>query len=313
METGLLADEIFSQHDPGRGHPESPGRHAAVWDRLEEDGVLTKFSRIPARVATDGELERCHDPEYVALVVNEITSGVRTLSTGDTDVCEDSLEVARRATGGMLNAVDALFAGELKNAFCATRPPGHHATPGRGMGFCIFNHVAAAARHAQVKHGAERVAIIDWDVHHGNGTQDIFYDDPEVFYFSTHQSPWYPGTGAASERGQGRGEGTTLNVPVAAGGGMGVIGEAFRERFLPAMDAFKPDLVLVSAGFDSRIGDPLGNLELTDADFAELTRMLLDLAGKYAGGRLVSVLEGGYNVSGLASAVSAHVGELAKA
>jgi acetoin utilization deacetylase AcuC-like enzyme len=229
------------------------------------------------------------------------------LSTGDTNFGPESLTVARHAAGGLLNAVDAVMDGTVANAFCAVRPPGHHATPDRGMGFCIFNNAAIAARYAQQKHGLERVAIIDWDVHHGNGTQDIFYEDGSVFYFSTHQSPWYPGTGAKDETGAGAGKDTTLNFPLPAGSGMEQIGAAFRGAFTEKMKDFRPDLVIISAGFDSRLGDPLGHFTLGDEEFAELTRILLEMAGEYAEGRLVSVLEGGYNQAGLAKAVRHHV------
>jgi acetoin utilization deacetylase AcuC-like enzyme len=209
--------------------------------------------------------------------------------------------------GASLKAVDAVVSGTVANAFCALRPPGHHATADRGMGFCIFNNAALAARYAQRVHGLERVVIIDWDVHHGNGTQDIFYEDPGVFYFSTHQHPWYPGSGLSHETGRGPGEGYTLNVPLPSGAGMEEIGGAFTKLFRKKMNLFRPDLVIISAGFDSREGDPLGQFTLSDADFAELTRILLDLAHETAGGRLVSLLEGGYNLTGLASAVTSHV------
>ena len=203
--------------------------------------------------------------------------------------------------------MDAVVDRKAANAFCAVRPPGHHATPDRGMGFCLFNNVAIAARYAQKKYGIARVAIVDWDVHHGNGTQDIFYSDGSVFYFSTHQSPWYPGTGAANETGEGKGKGATLNCPFPAGSGTKEILGAFQGKLIPAMRDFKPELVLLSAGFDSRLGDPLGQFTLSDADFADLTTLMLDVAHQYAGGRLVSVLEGGYSLTGLASASAAHV------
>jgi acetoin utilization deacetylase AcuC-like enzyme len=196
--------------------------------------------------------------------------------------------------------------GAVQNAFCAVRPPGHHATPDRGMGFCIFNNIAIGTRYAQKAHGIERVLIADWDVHHGNGTQDIFYSDGSVFFFSTHQYPWYPGTGLAQETGEGKGRQTTMNFPFPAGSGRDQIVGAFRSALTKAAGEFKPDLVMVSAGFDSRLGDPLGQFTLHDGDFADLTRVMLEIADKHAGGKLVSVLEGGYDLSGLAAATTAH-------
>jgi acetoin utilization deacetylase AcuC-like enzyme len=221
--------------------------------------------------------------------------------------------VASQAVGGVLNAVEAVFAGKAKNAFCAVRPPGHHARPAQGMGFCLFNNIAIAARHAQRNHGAGKVAIIDWDVHHGNGTQDIFYEDGSVLFVSTHQSPLYPFTGHAEETGSGKGKGSTLNLPFPAHTGIETIGAAFTDRILPALDRFKPEVIFISAGFDSRIDDPLGQFRLTDADFITLTRHLLEAAQTHCEGRLISVLEGGYNLGGLAKAVTAHVGELRNA
>ncbi len=310
MSTGLLLDALFKKHETGAGHPERVARYEAISRVLSERGIVGKARKLAPRVATEDEVTLCHTPGYLALVKREIGEGTHLLSTGDTMVCGESFDVALNATGGLLNAVDAAIEGTVNNAFCAVRPPGHHATADRGMGFCIFNSVAIAARYAQRRHGLERVAIIDWDVHHGNGTQDIFYEDGSVFYFSTHQSPLYPGTGHPGETGVGAGKGMTLNAPFPAGAGMAEIGGVFRERFVPAMESFKPELVLISAGFDSRIDDPLGDFRLTDADFAELTRILLKVAERHAEGRLVSVLEGGYNVEGLALAVASHVDAL---
>jgi acetoin utilization deacetylase AcuC-like enzyme len=247
----------------------------------------------------------------MALAEREIREGVEALSTGDTDVCYKSYDVAVGAVGSVLNAVDWVMEGKASNAFCAVRPPGHHASAGRGMGFCVFNNIAIAARYAQHRFGVERVMIADWDVHHGNGTQDIFYQDGSVFFFSTHQSPWYPGTGAHDEHGEGRGEGKTLNLPLPAGSGRTEVLGGFQEFLKKEAELFRPDLVLISAGFDSRLGDPLGQFRLTDQDFRDLTGVMMEIADTHAGGRLVSLLEGGYSLAGLAAGVSAHVRALA--
>jgi acetoin utilization deacetylase AcuC-like enzyme len=311
--TALLLDPIYKQHLTGAGHPERPERYDAVTSGLERAAIVRDALRIPTRKAAEDEIAMCHTRDYIETVKRDIARGARDLSTGDTAVGPRSLDVALAAAGGVMNCVDAVMKGKANNAFCAVRPPGHHATPVRGMGFCIFNNIAVAARYAQKQHGISRVLIADWDVHHGNGTQDIFYDDGSVFFFSTHQSPWYPGTGAREETGAGAGRGTTLNCPFPAGSGREEIGGAFRERLIPAMEKFQPELVMISAGFDSREGDPLGQFTLADEDFAELTRMLMDIAEKHAGGRVVSVLEGGYSLSGLASGIAAHVTTLTHA
>jgi acetoin utilization deacetylase AcuC-like enzyme len=234
------------------------------------------------------------------------------LSTGDTNISPASYSVALAGVGGVVSVVDRVMNGKNKNAFCAVRPPGHHASAERGMGFCIFNNVAIAARYAQEAHGVERVLIGDWDVHHGNGTQDTFYEDGSVFFMSTHQSPLYPDTGAVEEIGAGAGEGLTMNRPFPAGAGNAEIIGAFRNDLLPAAREFRPDLTLISAGFDSRIDDPLGSFEVDDDGYRELTRIMIEIANVSGGGRLVSILEGGYNPEGLASAVVAHLDELTK-
>lgn len=305
--TGLAADALVARHDPGPGHPEQPARFYAVLNRLEASGLVRGMLRLKSRSATDEELALVHTREYIERVEREVSQGRRQLSTGDTDIGSHSAQAARLAAGSALSAVDAVFAGNVTNAFCLVRPPGHHANAARGMGFCLFNTVAVAARYAQRQHGAARIAIVDWDVHHGNGTQDIFYADGSVLFFSTHQSPWYPGTGAASERGTGTGLGATINCPLPAGSGQSEIFPAFEQLLLPRLDEFQPDLILISAGFDSRVGDPLGQFMLTDRDFAGLTNMLLEAAAQYCDKRLISVLEGGYSLDGLASGVEAHV------
>jgi acetoin utilization deacetylase AcuC-like enzyme len=311
--TALLLDSIYKQHLTGAGHPERPERYDAITAGLEQAAIVREALRVPTRRASEDEVAMCHTRDYIDTVKRDIGRGARDLSTGDTAVGPKSLEIALQAVGGVINCVDAVATGKATNAFCAVRPPGHHATPVRGMGFCIFNNVAIAARYAQKKHGIARVLIADWDVHHGNGTQDIFYNDGSVFFFSTHQSPWYPGTGTRDETGEGAGRGTTMNCPFPSRSGREEIGGAFREKLIPAMDKFKPELVMISAGFDSRLGDPLGQFTLTDEDFSDLTRMLMDIADKHAGGRVVSVLEGGYSLSGLSAGVAAHVTTLTHA
>ena len=304
--TALSADPACREHLAGTGHVECPERFDAVVAALSREGLTGRMRMLDSRQATEDELALCHTRTYLDIVRRDVASGQTYLSTGDTDIGANSRDVALKAAGAALNAVDAVMTGAARNAFCVVRPPGHHANAGRGMGFCIYNNVAVAARYAQRKHGAGRVLIVDWDVHHGNGTQDIFYSDPSVFFFSTHQWPLYPGTGRADETGDGAGKGTTMNFPFPAGSGRAEILGAVRNSLAPAMERFRPDLVLISAGFDSRIGDLLGRFTLSDADFADLTHAAMEIADRYAAGRVVSMLEGGYNLSGLASAAAAH-------
>ena len=305
--TGIAADDAVLLHNTGRGHPERPERYSAILRELDSAGLLDKCKRLASHIASDAELALVHRQEYIALVAQEVRQGRTELSTGDTTIGAGSLEAARAAAGSVIAAVDAVFERNVSNAFGVVRPPGHHASAARGMGFCLFNNIAIGAKRAQNKFGAERVLIVDWDVHHGNGTQDVFYRDGSVLFFSTHQYPWYPGTGAVSERGEGAGLGCTLNAPLPAGSGRKEVFEVFTGLLRPAAERFRPDVILISAGFDSRIGDPLGEFLLTDVDFAELTTMMLDLAFRFCEGRLVSVLEGGYDLTGLAEASAAHV------
>lgn len=305
--TGLLLDDVYRQHDTGEHHPECPARYRAVMEALVKQGIADEAIPFQQRLAEPDEIMLCHTRDYFQTAIHDVDAGAHELSTGDTQICPKSFDVASRAVGGVLNAVDAVMTGKLTNAFCAVRPPGHHARPAQGMGFCLFNNIAIGARHAQKKHGAEKVLIVDWDVHHGNGTQDIFYGDGSVLFFSTHQSPWYPHTGFAEETGEGKGKKCTINAPLPAGSGMSEIGAAFLDRLIPAAQAFKPDLVMISAGFDSRVGDPLGQFQLTDPNFATLTKMLMKFADEECGSRIVSVMEGGYHLAGLAAGVSAHV------
>jgi acetoin utilization deacetylase AcuC-like enzyme len=313
-QVAVFLDERCKEHITGYGHPEQPARIDAVKRGVESvdsvlSGGLGKFAFKPA---PKDFVVHAHEVGYLGLVEKDIKAGREMLTTGDTNICNSSLDIALLSVGAAVQAVDTVFGERTPNrAFCGIRPPGHHASGGRGMGFCIFNNVAIAARYAQQKHGAGKVLVVDWDVHHGNGTQDIFYEDDSVFFFSTHQAPWYPGTGSKGETGSGKGLGTVINRPFPAGAGWKEIGGSFETDLLDAANRFKPDLVIISAGFDSRVEDPLGHFRLEDDDFANLTKLMLGIAAEHAGGRVVSVLEGGYNLEGLEQAVKAHVGALA--
>jgi acetoin utilization deacetylase AcuC-like enzyme len=309
--TQVFYDRSVLLHQPPADHPESPQRLNAVLTKVRQLEQQGRLSVITPHAATEEEILLVHSTDYIKKVRAEIAAGRQTLSTGDTELSRDSLTAAFAAAGTVVSAVDAVMTGRTPTAFCAVRPPGHHASANRGMGFCIFNNIAIAARHAAKRHRVNRVLIADWDVHHGNGTQEVFWSDGSVLFFDVHQHPWYPGTGSPAEQGDGKARGLIVNNPFPAGSGRAQILKAFRERLVPAAASFKPELVLISAGFDSRAGDPLGQFTLTDQDFVELTDLLLNVAREHAGGRLVSVLEGGYAIDGLASAVSAHIGRLA--
>jgi len=308
--TQVFYDPAMLRHEPPGDHPEHPKRLDAAMESVRALERQSRLTVVAPRPATEDEILRVHTPQYLKLVRAEIEAGRRTLSTGDTDISSGSLGAALAAAGTVVSAVDAVVGGRARHAFCAVRPPGHHASQARGMGFCVFNNIAIGARHAARAHGIERILIADWDVHHGNGTQEVFWSDGSVLFFDTHQHPWYPGTGSPAETGEGKGRGRIVNRPFPAGAGRDEILGAFRTELVPAAERFRPQLVMISAGFDSRAGDPLGKFTLTDADFAELTAIVAAIARQHAGGRVVSVLEGGYSRDGLARAVSAHLDRL---
>jgi acetoin utilization deacetylase AcuC-like enzyme len=294
------------RHSGGEGHPESPARLAAVIEALEAAGNLPTRDWREAPQATRAQLRRVHDAALVATVLDLPVQGQRRLDP-DTAMNADSAEAALRAAGAVCAAVDAVISGATRRAFCAVRPPGHHATPGTAMGFCLFNSIAVGAAHALAQHGLQRVAVVDFDVHHGNGTQDIFWQERRVLFASSHQRGIYPGSGAADERGIGN----ILNAPLPEGSTGTVFRRAWSERLLPEIDAFKPQLLMVSAGFDAHRLDPLAGLMLEADDYAWLTRELVALAEKHAQGRLVSTLEGGYSLTALRECSVAHVEAMA--
>jgi acetoin utilization deacetylase AcuC-like enzyme len=306
--TLFLTHPAFLQHQVTRGHPERPERLLAIAEALDAPAFAALDRRTP-EPATVETAELVHDPAYVAALAEARPAEGLVRLDPDTVMSPGSWEAALLGLGAATQAVDAVMAGAARNAFAAVRPPGHHADSRRPMGFCLFNNVAAAARHAQRAHGAGRVAIVDFDVHHGNGTQEIFWDDPSVLYTSTHQMPLFPGTGAASETGAGN----IVNAPLSPGDGS----QAFRSRIegviLPAVAEFRPDLVLISAGFDAHRRDPLANIELDETDFAWVTEVLMELAARQSGARVVSLLEGGYDLEALAGSAAAHVAALMRA
>jgi acetoin utilization deacetylase AcuC-like enzyme len=308
-KTGFLISGF--RHDTG-AHPESIKRLQGIEEVFHRPELEPHLQRIFPRAAEVAELCEIHERGYVLQVQKACAGGIHALDP-DTIISPESYEEARLAAGGVLAAMDAVVSGEVKNAFCAVRPPGHHAERDRAMGFCLFNNVAVAARYAQKKHNLQKVLIVDWDVHHGNGTQNSFYEDASVFYFSIHQYPHYPGTGTQDQSGKGAGKGFTMNIPFPVGCGDEEYREIFERILIPEADRFAPDLILISAGFDAHKDDPLAGIQVTAKGFGYMTEALARLADRHCGGRLVSMLEGGYNISALKNSVKSHLSALIQA
>ncbi len=310
-QTGLVYGPIYLEHKTGEGFPERPARLEAIVNRLKEKDLLSKLTLIEPVPAALEWITEMHSKEYVERVRKACEAAgdgvVHFEGIGDVPISRRSYDAALHAAGGVLKACDLVMEGKIRNAYGVIRPPGHHALRARAMGFCLFNNVALAARYLQKKHGIGRVLIVDWDVHHGNGTQDLFYEDGTVMYFSTHLSPFYPGTGAETQKGKGKAEGLIINVPLAKGAGDAEVKKAYEEKLKPAALAFKPDFVLISCGFDSHVNDTLGQLAITSEGFGWMTRFVKEIAETTAKGRLVSMMEGGYTLENLANAGEAHV------
>jgi len=303
VTTLLITHPASLRHQTPPGHPERPDRLRAVEAALEDERFASLI-REDAMLATLEQVALCHRRDFAeAILAASPESGLVQIDA-DTLMSAGTVDAVLYGVGGAIQAVDEVMTGQVSNAFSALRPPGHHAETARAMGFCFFNSAAIAARHAQRRHGAGRVAVIDWDVHHGNGTQEIFWDDSSVLYASTHEMPLFPGTGAASERGA---HGTIVNAPLRAGDGSDIFREAMEVGILPRIEAFEPDLIVISAGFDAHWRDPLANINLKEPDFAWATQKLMEIADRSCGGRIVSILEGGYDLEGLARSTAAHV------
>ena len=308
QNTAFTYHPDYLKHDTGPGHPERPDRLRAGMAAMQESEIWDKLLYIEPTPATIDQIANAHKQGYSDYIKQHCEDEMPL--TYDTTVVHDSYDIALLSTGGVLAIAEAVVTNKAKNGFAMVRPPGHHATPGQSMGFCLFNNIAIAARYLQREHRVGKIAIVDWDVHHGNGTQDIFYEDESVFFFSIHQSPLYPGTGAKSDKGGGKAYGTTLNVPVPPGSGDDNYITIFQDILIPVLRDYAPELILISAGFDAHYLDPLGNIEITAEGFAALTNIIMDIAEETASGRIVSALEGGYSLEGLSESIVAHVQQL---
>ena len=307
--TGLVYDEQYLRHRPGEWHPERPARLEAIMQRLQDTGLIEELILIRPYQAPVPWIERLHDPDYIKRFKTACEKGYTIFGVPDCGISPESYEIALLAVGGVFAAIENVMSGVVQNAFCAVRPPGHHAERDRALGFCFFNNIALGANYLLENYGLERVAIIDWDVHHGNGTQHMFESDPRVFYLSLHEdsSTCYPGTGRRREEGKGQGKGFTLNLPLPGGSGDEAYLRALETEGLPRLRKFAPQFVLISAGFDAHEDDPLAHQNLTREAYKKMGQMLLQLAQDHAGGRLISVLEGGYSLTVLANCVEDHL------
>lgn len=309
IRTGFVYHPDYLKHDPGLQHPERPERLTAIINRIKESGFWEKLVQLEPSPAAVEQVEYVHKRDYIEALRRFCADGGGLLDF-DTPVSRDSFRVALLAAGGAIKAVDAVIAGEVNNAFAAVRPPGHHAFPNRGKGFCIFNNIAISARHLQKKYGLERILIVDWDIHHGDGTHYYFYDDPTVFYFSIHEYPFYPGTGRIYETGSGKAVGYTLNVPVPFGTGVREYIDAFESKLKPIALKFAPDFVLISAGFDAHKDDPFSGLSITTIAYGQFTDIVREIADQTCSGKIVSLLEGGYDLNALSESVLEHLKHL---
>jgi acetoin utilization deacetylase AcuC-like enzyme len=307
---GLITHPDYLGHLTGLTHPERPERLQAITEHLSSSGLSKDLVLLPPRPAELNWIEQVHASDYIRRVEAFCRGGRAIIDSIDTEISPRSYDVSRLAAGGALAAADAIMEGKVDSAFCAVRPPGHHALKDVAMGFCLFNNIAITAKYLQQHHGLKRVLIIDWDVHHGNGTQDAFYSDPSVFFFSIHQYPFYPGTGSRAEAGEGAGMGFTLNAPMEAGCGDDDYQRVFEKILAPRVASFAPEFILISAGFDAHQADPLAGMNLTEQGYERLTDLVRSWAASLCGGRILSMLEGGYDLKATARSVGSHLGRL---